>query len=215
MKTSIITYLDAFKKEIKVDHIFDIINWFDSVEIKEFLIRRISYSHNLEKVLLHGIEESNKKGYAHVSYELQKNLDDEQWIVDGVKQEGKAHISWRKDFLDELWILKDIQNHTKDYYDFYHLDYFQFLGGIIFIEFIIPLEFSFIKRSLIKNNIPLSNKGLFYLDDHISHDAISHLPDLLYGVNKDITKQEDIDNIIKWIEIGYKSKKQFYANLKM
>ena len=213
MKTSLITYLDAFKKEIKGDNIFNIINWFNAAEIKEFLIRRISYSHNLEKVLLHGIEESNKKGYTHVSYELQKNLDDEKWVVDGIIQEDKAHLSWRKDFLKELWILENIKDHTKDYYDFYHLDYFQFLGGIIFIEFIIPLEFSFIKRNLIKNNIPLSQRGMFYLNDHISHDAINHLPDLLYAVNKDVNNQKDIDNIIKWIEIGYESKKQFYANL--
>jgi len=175
---------------------------------KLFIAQRTKMATNFERLLHVGQVAAKKIGAAKLAAEFAENLADEQAIDEqGMSNAELAHKTWRNRFLMKLNL-----NETSEYHQHNiqsveaHHNYliqleqeanpFKIAGAILLIERFVPLEFRGVKLSrddlfpelfVINENDTESERGAkmascHYIDDHITHDAKIHFPDLLNAI---------------------------------
>lgn len=149
-----------------------------------------------------------------------------------------AHETWRQQFYSAMGITEeelgstDPMDGTKVYLTFAQElirrnDLLEIAGGVLMIEGGIPQEFDAIRRGLrrcipdifagkIQEGDPDAQKkrdARLYLDDHITHDAGSHFPELLRAVAAPQRTEGEWERVYGGMDGIFHAKVEFYRSL--
>ncbi|PIT86473.1 MAG: hypothetical protein COU33_02970, partial [Candidatus Magasanikbacteria bacterium CG10_big_fil_rev_8_21_14_0_10_43_6] len=82
------------------------------------------------------------------------------------------------------------------------------IGALLFIEASIPTEFACILQK-VEELFALNEKAKKYLEDHITHDAQKHFPELV-----SLLPAFESKKVVEGIDWMFTAKMEFYASLK-
>lgn len=192
-----------------------------------------------EDLLRAGVEKAREMGDEELASTLEENLRDEMGIDEnGVQNPEKSHTTWRRDFykaigVDEATLkqreqLTGTEEYSRTLQDLINKgDAVAIAGALLVLEASIPAEFKKIKdgrdKTFAETFVDQPNdseeikvakaKARLYLDDHISHDAASHYPDLLKALGKYAYSQETAARVQFGAHEITNAKRKFYASL--
>jgi hypothetical protein len=191
-----------------------------SLSLQQFnecsLIRFGSVAPLLENLLHRGILLSEAQNQPDLKTALLDNLKDELGIADGelTLEKRGSHASWRQDFLNAL-TQKPLSSYEHCVRELIETgDLSQIAGAILWLEFSIPKEFRIMLDYLRTKNPQLcaDPANIFYLTDHIEHDAKSHFPKLFNAI---VSGHLDTNGIIRGIEKMSRSKTETFSALSL
>lgn len=208
-------------------------------EWRAFAAERYLASLIFEPLLDAALAKATEANDAAIADAVARNRNDELGIAaDGTWRKDLAHAAWRKDFYDALGItdamlnaaiagpaakayialLRDVLNSG---------DYLVMAGALLALERFLPVEFIAMRkgRDTVFADVFVDQpaddatartaraRGRVYLDDHITHDANAHYPDLLAAITPHMDNPADAKRIFAGIEAIERAKLAFYDNI--
>ena len=173
-----------------------------------------------------------------IAQSLVANLHDEKGIREWKIVPELSHETWRVDFYKALWVDEDsLENAEPNVWSknyqwaleklIKERNLHRILWAVLFLEWSIPPEFLSIKKwrdstfpdifvyskSDTPEQIEYKRRARIYIDDHITHDAQSHYPDLLRAVLRSVRDNQGVADIFEWMEIVAKVRGDFYREM--
>jgi len=211
-----------------------------TVQFKEFIIQKALIREGLIQMLMRCMDLAKHRDVDDVAKVMCSNLDDELGVDgEGNIDNGKSHAHWLGLFLRAMNIKQsDFDNteellETKDYIatlnEIVESDnLFYIAGAILMLERIIPIEFRAIKTSrdqilpdvfLEQNGDNESTKATKadsrrYIDDHITHDASIHFPEMLQVLERYTHIPSAFAQMEKGMNTIIGARQNFYSGIK-
>lgn len=172
-----------------------------------YMQARIATAGSLERLLARALDLT--ESFPLIQTELQKNLDDEQGIVNGVVVPEKAHATHRARLAQGLEISINVRGGLDaTLEEVFSSDSLSLVLGVIYyLEESIPREYAEVLR-LVRKFFGRDDERDFYLVDHIKHDAQHHAPDLRKALQAELKNE---DEFLAGVELMKGVKEQFYA----
>lgn len=205
---------------------------------RTFAVQRYLAAAPFEDLLKSGIAKAADQNANDLRQVLENNLNDELGrLPTGEIDSELAHSTWRKDFYETLGVsATDLATSaptagTTGYLavmdELLASNVLKIAGALLTLEFTIPGEFQRIQNGrnktfperFLENKDDTSEtaahkaRARLYIDDHISHDAKAHFPDLLDSIEKLITAPENFSLVKEGITAITKAKQTFYQGL--
>lgn len=205
---------------------------------REFAQQRYLAALPFEELLSAGIERARASGDAELTETLEANLRDERGIdANGIARPEQAHETWRRDFYRALGVTDETLQSatplpgTAEYARALQKlieqgDALAIAGALLVLEGTIPVEFRKIAEGRDKTfpeifvdqpddspeTLERKTRARLYIDDHISHDASSHYPDLINALEKHAGQTETAGRIKYGADQIRRAKIAFYES---
>lgn len=210
-------------------------------EWRTFAAQRYLSAMIFEPLLGTAMTKARDAGNQQLAVALAQNHADELGMnASGEVDASRAHAAWRKDFYDALGVTDDMLGAhlmgkaAKEYMDTMRSvmqtdDMLVMCGALLALECFFPVEFRFIQkgRDTVFADVFVGQPGddeakkawraraRLYLDDHITHDANAHFPDLLAAVTPYTTDPATMERLLHGIKTVEEAKLAFYDNVQI
>lgn len=203
------------------------------------LAQKFFLAKNFDAFISSVLSKAKVAGANDLAHALEKNLRDERgYGPDGRIHSELAHRTWRDTFYKSLGLtparLKniaplpgthwhaDVMNRLQD-----RASTFVQAGAFLMLERFIPLEYRAFQKSrdtlfpelFVINPLDLEavkNKKVLacqYVDDHITHDAQEHFPELLKALAPYESDEVKLKEILLGVDLIVQARRRFYAGL--